>query len=202
MGKLGGNELNYSSDVDLLYVFGDGEAPVDAEISNREYFIRLAQSVTEILSRPTNEGAVFRIDLRLRPQGHEGEPAVSIKSALRYYAEVAHDWELQALIKVRHSAGDQALAREFIRSVQPRVYTQHINFAAIETAFKSLEKIGARRKKAAVQAGASTSNSTAEGSAISNSWCNACSASMAGRKNGCVPVGRCSRCRSCTTNAI
>ncbi len=153
MGKLGGNELNYSSDVDLLYVFGDGEAPADAEISNREYFIRLAQSVTEILSRPTNEGAVFRIDLRLRPQGHEGEPAVSIKSALRYYAEVAHDWELQALIKVRHSAGDQNLAREFIRNVQPRVYTQHVNFAAIETAFKSLEKIGARRKKAAVQAG-------------------------------------------------
>jgi len=153
MGKLGGNELNYSSDVDLLYVFGDGEAPPDAEISNREYFIRLAQLTTEFLSRPTNEGAVFRIDLRLRPQGHEGEPAVSLKSALRYYAEIAHDWELQALIKVRHSAGAQSLAREFIRSVQPRVYTQQINFAAIETAFKSLEKIGARRKRAAIQAG-------------------------------------------------
>src|SRR5438270_13701601 len=86
MGKLGGNELNYSSDVDLLYVFGDGEAPDDSEISNREYFIRLAQLTTEILSRPSNEGAVFRIDLRLRPQGHEGEPAVSLKSALHYYA--------------------------------------------------------------------------------------------------------------------
>jgi glutamate-ammonia-ligase adenylyltransferase len=152
MGKLGGNELNYSSDVDLLYVFGEGEAPGDAEISNREYFIRLAQLTTEMLSRPTNEGAAFRIDLRLRPQGHEGEPAVSIKPALRYYAEVAHDWELQALIKVRHSAGDQALAREFIRGVQPRVYAQQINFAAIETAFKSLEKIGARRKRLATQA--------------------------------------------------
>jgi [glutamine synthetase] adenylyltransferase / [glutamine synthetase]-adenylyl-L-tyrosine phosphorylase len=151
MGKLGGNELNYSSDVDLLFVFGDGEGPADAAISNREYFIRLAQATTEILSRPTNEGAVFRIDLRLRPQGREGEPAVSLKSALRYYAEVAHDWELQALLKVRHSAGDQALAREFIRGVQPRVYSPHVNFAAIETAFKSLEKIGARRKAALVQ---------------------------------------------------
>lgn len=152
MGKLGGNELNYSSDVDLLFVFGDGETPADAGISNHEYFIRLAQLTTEILSRPTNEGAVFRIDLRLRPQGREGEPAVSLKSALRYYAEVAHDWELQALLKVRHSAGDQALAREFIRGVQPRVYSPHINFAAIETAFKSLEKIGARRKSAMLQA--------------------------------------------------
>jgi glutamate-ammonia-ligase adenylyltransferase len=153
MGKLGGNELNYSSDVDLLYVCGDGEAPADAQVSNREYFIRLAQLTTEILSKPTNEGAAFRIDLRLRPQGNEGEPAVPINSALRYYSDVAQDWELQALIKVRHSAGDQALAREFIRGVQPRVYTQQINFAAIETAFKSLEKIGARRRTAAIQAG-------------------------------------------------
>ena len=64
LGKLGGNELNYSSDVDLLYVFGDGKEPSDAAISNREFFIRLAQSVTEILSRVTSEGPVFRIDLR------------------------------------------------------------------------------------------------------------------------------------------
>src|SRR5581483_7296744 len=72
MGKLGGNELNYSSDIDLLFLFGDGREPPSAPISNREYFVRLAQQVTEILSRPTAEGAVFRIDLRLRPQGNEG----------------------------------------------------------------------------------------------------------------------------------
>src|SRR5438874_6988968 len=73
LGKLGGNELNYSSDIDLLYLYGDGAEPATAPISNREYFVRLAQQVTEILSRPTAEGAVFRIDLRLRPQGNEGE---------------------------------------------------------------------------------------------------------------------------------
>src|SRR5207249_699544 len=78
LGKLGGNELNYSSDVDLMYIFGDGEEPPNAAISNREYFIRLAQQVTEILSRMTREGAAFRIDLRLRPQGGEGELAVSL----------------------------------------------------------------------------------------------------------------------------
>src|SRR5437660_10294897 len=98
LGKLGGNELNYSSDVDLMYVFGDGEEPPNAAVSNREYFIRLAQQVTEILSRMTREGAAFRIDLRLRPQGGEGELAVSLSQALRYYASVAHDWERQALI--------------------------------------------------------------------------------------------------------
>ncbi len=146
LGKLGGNELNYSSDVDLMYIFGDGEEPPNAAISNREYFIRLAQHVTEILSRMTREGAAFRIDLRLRPQGGEGELAVSLSQALRYYASVAHDWERQALIKVRHSAGDATLAREFIRSVQPAVYTEQVNFAAIKTALVAREKMQRRRQ--------------------------------------------------------
>ncbi len=147
MGKLGGNELNYSSDVDLLFLYGDGEPDPPGEITNREYFIRLAQQVTEVLSRVSREGPVFRIDLRLRPQGAEGEPAVPLGHAIRYYANVAHDWELQALIKVRHSAGDLNLARDFIRAVQPFVYREELNFAAIETAVNSLEKIGAHRRK-------------------------------------------------------
>ena len=66
----GGNELNYSSDIDLLYLYDGGIEPEGAEISNREYFIRLAQQTTELLSRHTREGPVFRIDLRLRPQGN------------------------------------------------------------------------------------------------------------------------------------
>lgn len=122
LGKLGGNELNYSSDVDLLYIFGDGQESPGAPISNQEYFVRLSQHLTEALSRVTQEGSVFRIDLRLRPQGTEGELAISLEAALRYYNRVAHDWERQALIKIRHSAGDISLAREFIRRVQPQVY--------------------------------------------------------------------------------
>lgn len=145
LGKLGGNELNYSSDIDLLYLFGDGEEPAGAAISNLEYFVRLAQHITEILSRVTREGAVFRIDLRLRPQGGEGELAIALQHALRYYARVAHDWERQAMIKVRFSAGDSALAREFIRGVQPHVYTEHLNFAAIETALRSRERMRTHR---------------------------------------------------------
>jgi glutamine synthetase adenylyltransferase len=122
LGKLGGNELNYSSDVDLLYLFSDGREPPQASISNREYFIRLSQQITDALARVTHDGPVFRIDLRLRPQGNEGELAISMETALRYYASSAHDWEHQALIKLRHSAGDTSLAREFIRRVQPQVY--------------------------------------------------------------------------------
>ena len=145
LGKLGGNELNYSSDVDLMYLFGSGQEAPDAPLSNREYFIRLAQQVTEILSRMTREGAVFRIDMRLRPQGGEGELAVSLDHALRYYATAAHDWERQALIKVRHCGGDATLAREFIRAVQPHVYTERVNFEAIETALEARERMQTRR---------------------------------------------------------
>ena len=154
LGKLGGNELNYSSDIDLLYVYGAGEEPSGStSISNREYFIRQAQMLTEILSRPTAEGPVFRIDLRLRPQGNEGELAISLSNALRYYAETAHDWERQALIKVRNSAGDIALAREFIRRVQPQVYSEQVNFAAIKTALVAREKIDRKRRKQAATEG-------------------------------------------------
>ena len=147
LGKLGGNELNYSSDIDLLYLYDGGIEPEGAEISNREYFIRLAQQTTELLSRHTREGPVFRIDLRLRPQGNEGEPAVPLPHAVHYYSHVAHDWELQAMIKARHSAGDLALAREFLRAVQPYVYQEDLNFAAIKTALETREKIGSRRRR-------------------------------------------------------
>jgi len=147
LGKLGGNELNYSSDIDLLYLYDGGLEPQGMEISNREYFIRLAQQTTELLSRHTREGRVFRIDLRLRPQGGEGEPAVPLNHAIYYYSRVAHDWELQAMIKARHSAGDVGLAREFVRAIQPYVYRPELNFAAIKTALETREKIGSHRRK-------------------------------------------------------
>ena len=139
--------MNYSSDIDLLFLYGDGEEPPSAPISNREYFVRLTQQVIDILSRPTTEGAVFRIDLRLRPQGNEGELVINLSHALRYYAVTAQDWERQALIKVRYSAGSEALAREFIRQIQPQVYGEKVNFAAIKTALVSREKIDRKRRK-------------------------------------------------------
>ncbi len=148
LGKLGGNELNYSSDIDLMFLYGDGENLSNAPITNREYFVKLAQQVTDVLSRITKEGFVFRIDLRLRPQGREGESAVALSQALRYYTDEAHDWERQAMIKVRHCAGDVALARQFIRNVQESVYTEHINFPAIETALKTRDRIQDRRRSA------------------------------------------------------
>lgn len=147
LGKLGGNELNYSSDIDLLYLYGEGETPQGASVSNREYFVRLAQDLTDILARANREGPVFRIDMRLRPQGTQGELAVSRDHAVRYYEAAAQDWELQALLKARHSAGDAQLAREFLNAVRPHVYTDRVNFAAIETAVRAREKMETRRRQ-------------------------------------------------------
>jgi len=161
LGKLGGNELNYSSDVDLLYVYGEEQAPPGAAISNREYFVRLGQEITQVLSRVTGEGPVFRIDMRLRPQGSEGELALSRRQMLAYYSDAAQDWELQALIKIRCSAGDEELARDCIRGVQQHVYrgdfesethdTTELRFAAIETALQVRERMLAKLRSAPVE---------------------------------------------------
>ena len=146
LGKLGGNELNYSSDVDLLYLFREQKSLAGGNVTAQEYCIRLAQGVTDLLSRVTTEGAVFRIDLRLRPRGADGELAISLDQALLYYTQTAQDWELQALIKARHSAGDVGITAAFVRAVQPHVYTDAINFRAIKTALVAREKMHQMRR--------------------------------------------------------
>jgi glutamate-ammonia-ligase adenylyltransferase len=141
LGKLGGNELNYSSDLDLLYIFDSSGStmPPDA-------FTLVARIVTDILCRATPEGPVFRVDLRLRPQGSEGELVTSLQKGIEYYSRDAADWELQAMIKLRYSAGDQSLARAFITGVQARVYTPNLNFAALDTALRSRERLTSRHR--------------------------------------------------------
>jgi glutamate-ammonia-ligase adenylyltransferase len=189
-------ELNYSSDIDLLFLFGDGRESTAAEISSREYFVRLAQQVTEILSRPTAEGAVFRIDLRLRPQGNEGELAISLANALQYYVATAHDWERQALIKARHSAGNEALAREFTRRIQPQVYQTKVNFTD-QTALVTGKRL-TPAQRAIPHSDVKIDRRLASGTV--GFWCNVCSMFTAGRSHGYARVGRCSL-RNCMTNA-
>ncbi len=141
LGKLGGNELNYSSDIDLLFLCDDGEDAAAIPLSMREFFTQLAQELTSLLSSLSVEGQVFRVDLRLRPQGMSGEMVVGLSQALRYYRSVAHDWELQSLVKVRCSAGDRILAREFITQAQELIYLKELSLSAIQTAAHSLERI-------------------------------------------------------------
>ncbi len=141
LGKLGGNELNYSSDIDLLYLCDDAEDAEILSISTREFFTRMAQELTAVLSNVSADGQVFRVDLRLRPQGSSGEVVAGYGQALRYYGSVAQDWELQALLKLRHSAGDRTLAREFVDQVQELIYSKQLSLSAIQTAAHSLERI-------------------------------------------------------------
>jgi [glutamine synthetase] adenylyltransferase / [glutamine synthetase]-adenylyl-L-tyrosine phosphorylase len=141
LGKLGGNELNYSSDIDLLFLYDDAEDADAISISVREFFTRLAQGLTAVLSSVSVDGQVFRVDLRLRPQGASGEMVTGCAQALRYYRSVAQDWELQSLLKLRFSAGDRTLAREFVEKAQKLIYCKELSLSAIQTAARSLEKI-------------------------------------------------------------
>jgi len=152
LGKLGGAELNYSSDIDLLFLYArDGETSgtglPESVVSNREYFIRLAQAVTGQLTQATSEGQVFRVDLRLRPEGDQGDLTLSIGSALDYYARRARDWELQMLIKARHSAGDARLTRTFLRGVESHIYSSPANVAAVASVLTSRERITRRLRE-------------------------------------------------------
>jgi glutamate-ammonia-ligase adenylyltransferase len=129
MGKLGGQELNYSSDVDVLFLYSDeGEvfkAPPAkkktqrATMSNHQFFSRLAEAFIAEVSRVTPDGMLFRIDLRLRPEGDAGPLCRSLESYENYYAEWGQTWERMMLIKARHVAGDESLAAEFLEMIQP-----------------------------------------------------------------------------------
>jgi glutamate-ammonia-ligase adenylyltransferase len=144
LGKLGGQELNYSSDIDLMFLYAaDGETSggTSGAITNSEFFVRLAQSVLKLVTEATPEGAVFRVDLRLRPQGGEGDLAVSLPAALDYYRNRAREWELQMLLKARCSAGDHAAARAFLGEVQPLIYRRELHLPMLEAVLNARREI-------------------------------------------------------------
>ncbi|HEV2304883.1 MAG TPA: hypothetical protein VGR93_05150, partial [Candidatus Acidoferrales bacterium] len=125
LGKLGGQELNYSSDIDLIFLYDhDGETAGGeaGTISNLEYFVRLAQAILKMLSEATPEGAVFRIDMRLRPEGAQGDLAIRLATALEYYRTRGREWEFQMLIKARVCAGETSTGEKFLREMHPLVY--------------------------------------------------------------------------------
>jgi glutamate-ammonia-ligase adenylyltransferase len=127
LGKLGGGELNYSSDIDLLFLYSeDGRtdsADPDRVISNRDLFTLVVERTRRLLADRTPEGHCYRVDLRLRPEGSTGVLTRSVRSALDYYRRTGRTWERQALIKARPIAGDLELGeREFIDGIADFVY--------------------------------------------------------------------------------
>jgi glutamate-ammonia-ligase adenylyltransferase len=119
LGKLGARELNYSSDVDLVFVM---DSPSPAEEAHRRYATRLAETVIAILAEDTAEGRCFRVDMRLRPEGRAGALVRSFRAFRDYYDRWAETWERQALIKARFVAGDEELGARFVELTRPVAY--------------------------------------------------------------------------------
>jgi [glutamine synthetase] adenylyltransferase / [glutamine synthetase]-adenylyl-L-tyrosine phosphorylase len=125
MGKLGGEELNYSSDVDLMFVYGaDGQTAGGPEgaIANGDYFAAVAREVIAIVESMTDEGYAFRVDMRLRPEGRMGAIALSLDGYRAYHRERAELWERQALLKARVSGGDPDVGARFMDFARDVVY--------------------------------------------------------------------------------
>jgi glutamate-ammonia-ligase adenylyltransferase len=152
LGKLGGKELNYSSDIDLMFVYGgNGETDGPTRISNKEFCKKIANEYTALLSTYTADGQCYRVDLRLRPDGTLGEICISDEGARKYYAERARDWEKQMLIKARISAGESEPGTGLLEFVEPMIYQTSLDFHAVEAVSETRQRISektAARKRA------------------------------------------------------
>ncbi len=142
LGKLGGEELNYSSDIDLIAVYDNDEGQTSgipnpsgilySKISNHEFYCKVVELFNKILSAQTEDGIAYRVDLRLRPQGQKGEITLPLKAYRTYYESWGRTWERMVLIRARPVAGDKKLGREFIKSIDPFVWSKTSDFSAIE----------------------------------------------------------------------
>jgi glutamate-ammonia-ligase adenylyltransferase len=150
MGKLGAHELNFSSDVDLIFAYPENGATRGGarELANSEYFVRLGQQLVNALNQTTADGFVFRVDLRLRPFGEAGALALDFDAIEQYYQEHGREWERYALIKARICAGDRAAGEQLLRSLRPFVYRRYLDFNAFDSLreMKQLIALEGRRK--------------------------------------------------------
>ncbi len=152
LGKLGSMELNYASDIDLLFLYSDdgktsghGER---GEVSNREYFVKLSETIARLVGQSGGEGAAYRVDLRLRPHGRDGALACSLHEATRYYATSAQDWERQALIRARAAVGSASLFARFKEAVTPYVFRQDVSVSdALASVRLAKQKIDRQTEK-------------------------------------------------------
>ncbi|MBI5875198.1 MAG: hypothetical protein HZB81_05045 [Deltaproteobacteria bacterium] len=123
IGKLGGEELIYSSDIDIIFVYSkNGETSGVKVISNHEFFAKLAQRIITILSTVTREGFAFKVDTRLRPSGSSGPLVVSEEAFIKYHKETAQMWEKQAMLKARFAAGDAGFGARVLADMQEYIY--------------------------------------------------------------------------------
>lgn len=152
LGKLGSMELNYASDIDLVFLYSDDGTTSGigqrGEVSNREYFVKLSETIARLVGQSGGEGAAYRVDLRLRPHGRDGALACSLQEATRYYARSAQDWERQALIRSRAAAGSAELFASFKEAVTPYVFRPDVSVSgALESVRVAKQKIDRQTEK-------------------------------------------------------
>ncbi|HEX8960124.1 MAG TPA: bifunctional [glutamate--ammonia ligase]-adenylyl-L-tyrosine phosphorylase/[glutamate--ammonia-ligase] adenylyltransferase [Geobacteraceae bacterium] len=153
MGKLGGRELNFSSDIDIIYFYSsdrggtagipDGKGGLKGQISLHTFFTKLAEMTTRAISQVTDDGFVFRVDLGLRPEGKSGDMAVSLRSAEIYYESWGQSWERAAMLKARPVAGSRELGEQFLELIEPFVYRKYLDYNLIEDIMTMKKKIDA-----------------------------------------------------------
>lgn len=132
-GKHGGEELNYSSDIDLMFIYDEEGSTrgVCPGLDNSEFYDKVVSEVVRLLSKLTDRGQAYRVDLRLRPEGQRGPLSRTLSSTLSYYDTLGRTWERQALIKVRPVAGDLELGQRFLQAVESFVYRRYLTVAEI-----------------------------------------------------------------------
>ena len=147
LGKYGGQELNYSSDIDLIFVWdGEGETQPEEEgtpLANSEFFRRLSQRLVQVLTAATKEGFFYRVDMRLRPEGASGTLTHSLRASWTYYETRGELWERQMLIKARRVAGSQTLGKQYAAMLRPFIYPAHFHSAPHEEIRRIKERIEA-----------------------------------------------------------
>ena len=131
LGKLGGNELNYSSDVDLVCLYDPGSPAVVDRDRVQTLYVRIVRDLVRLLQTPTADGHVLRVDLRLRPEPSARAVAVAVPAALAYYESFGQNWERAALIKARPAAGDFALGLRVLEALAPFLWRKYFDLAAI-----------------------------------------------------------------------
>ena len=136
MGKLGGRELNFSSDIDVIFLYendeGESSGGRKGKATPREFFTHVGEKIIHAMGEVTEDGFVFRTDLRLRPMGVSGPLVQSIDSAMLYYESWGQCWERAALIKARPVAGNRELGAHFLKEIEPFIYRRYLDYSTVD----------------------------------------------------------------------
>jgi len=147
LGKLGARELNLSSDVDLVFTYAEAGTTDSGRRLNQQFFVRLGQRLVQVLDDTTEDGFVFRVDMRLRPYGEAGALVLHFDAMARYFEEQGRDWERYAWIRARPCAGDRRAGAQLIEELTPFVFRRYLDFGAVQALRDMKARIDAERSR-------------------------------------------------------